>query len=383
MRIAYVTPYPPQRDGIGDYTAALAEATRAAGHEVVVVAPRAAPGAPPEVMGDLGGGAAIAERLRAVDPDVVHVQFAVAAFGTRIPALLRLLRALRPLRGRVVVTAHEATRDTARLHAPGRALYRRLCLLADLVLVHTASARDELTVRIGARPESVLVVPHHRRPPPLATTDAATLRARHGIGDARVLLAFGFVHVDKGLDDLVKALGRLERGAAHLVVAGDVRRRTGAFRAFELADRRHLASVRRSVDRLGLAPFVHITGYVPEGEVAPWFDAADAALLPYRRIEQSSVGSLAAALGVPVLTSTAGSLTDDYGDPRWSFPPGDPARLARVLEAFLAAPRADAPRTAPRAAAGADIAAVAAATLDAYGRAPGRPLHGRAAVQPA
>lgn len=377
-----MSPYPPQRDGIGDYTAALAHATRAAGHEVAVIVPRTAAGSPAEVIGDLADVARLAERLRLLDPDVVHLQFAVAAFGTRIPDLLLLLRTLRPLRARVVVTAHEVTRDTALLRAPGRLLYRTLVRLSDLVLVHTAAARTELTGRIGVGPESVLVVPLHRRPPPRATTDAETLRARHGICGAPVLLAFGFVHVDKGLGDLVEALGRLKRGAAHLVVAGDVRRRTGAFRAFELADRLHLARVRRRVDRLGLGPFVHLTGYVPEGEVAPWFDAADAAVLPYRRIEQSSVGSLASASGVPILTSTAGSLTDDYGDPRWSFPAADPARLAQVLDDFLAA-RIERPRSGARAAAGADITAVAAATLDAYGLAPSRRMQGRAAVRPA
>lgn len=363
MRVAYVSPYPPARDGIGDYTAALARATGDAGHAVAVVTPRPAHAAPPEVVGGLGDAA----RLRAFGPDVVHVQFGVAAFGMRIPALLALLRRLPGTR--VVVTAHEVTRDTALLRGPGRALYRALARRADVVLVHTPAARDAMAALAGpATP--VVVVPHHRRPPPAPTTHGWALRARHGIGDAPVLLALGFVHPDKGLDDLVDALGRLPRGAAHLVVAGDVRRRAGAFRAFELADRRHLARVRDQARRAGLDPWVHWAGYVPEGEIAPWFDAADAAVLPYRRIEQSGVGSLAAALGVPVLASDAGTLAAEYGDPAWSYPAGDRDALAALLARFLAT--GGAARPGARDASGADIDEVAARTLAAYTAPEGR-----------
>ncbi len=375
MRIAYVSPYPPARDGIGDYTAALAAATRAAGHEVAAIAARPGAGGPPEVIGGLRDAA----RLREFGPDVVHVQFGVAAFGTRVPALFALLRRVRGTGARVVLTAHEVTRDTALMRGPGRALYRALARCADVVLVHTPAARDAMAALAGpATP--VVVVPHHRRPPPAPTTDARALRDRHGIGDAPLLLALGFVHPDKGLDDLVGALGDLPRGAAHLVVAGGVRRRSGAFRAFELADRRHLARVREQARRAGLLPWVHWTGYVPEGEIAPWLDAADAAVLPYRRIEQSGVGSLAAALGVPVLASDAGSLADEYGDPGWSFPAGDRAALAALLARFLAARDGAGPRAGARPASGADIDDVAARTLAAYATPPRGGAEGRAAV---
>ena len=341
-----VSPYPPCRDGIGDYAAALAGAFTDAGHAVRIVVPRPGAGAPADVLGALGGSAAeraaLRRRVAAFAPDVVHVQFAVAAFGTRTPALLAFLRAIRAASGApVVVTAHEVTRDTAILRGPGRALYRRICAGAARVLVHTGAAARELTDRVGADAARVAVVPHHRRPPPAPTTDARALRAAHGLGDERVLLAFGFIHVDKGLDDLVAALALLRArdaqalAAVRLVVAGTVRGRSGAFRLFEARDRLHLARVRRLVAREGLGGRVVFTGYVPEGAIAPWFDVAEGLVLPYRRIEQSGVGSLAAALGVPVVASRAGSLAADHGDPRWSFAPGDRAALAAALAGFL------------------------------------------------
>ena len=43
MRILFVSPFPPARDGIGTYTQAMIEALRATGHEARVVVPRAHP----------------------------------------------------------------------------------------------------------------------------------------------------------------------------------------------------------------------------------------------------------------------------------------------------------------------------------------------------
>src|SRR5437763_7091735 len=141
--------------------------------------------------------------------------------------------------------------------------------------------------------------------------------------------SFGFIHVDKGLDDLVVALSRLPRDV-RLAVAGQVRRRSGPFKPFEWRDRLHLRRVRRLIRRHGLGDRVAFAGYVPEGDVRAWFELAEAAVLPYRRIEQSGVANLAAAAGTPVLASEVGGITE-VGDPRWRFPARDPERLAAVL----------------------------------------------------
>ncbi|MEO5874196.1 MAG: glycosyltransferase, partial [Streptosporangiaceae bacterium] len=225
MRILYLSPYPPARDGIGTYTKVLAAAVGDLGHETAVVTPRPQPGSPPEVVGALGED--VLARFR---PDLVHVQFAVAAFGSRTPAVLRFLAGL-PVP--VVATVHEVTRDVALLRGPGRVLYRRLAARCDRIVAHTGEA-----ARLAG--ERAVVIPHFCAPPPPATVTAGELRERFGLGTARLLLSFGFIHVDKGLGDLVRALAASD-GADMLVVAGTVRRRTGLFRLFEARDRMHEA----------------------------------------------------------------------------------------------------------------------------------------------
>jgi len=373
MRILYLTPYPPARDGIGDYTAALAGAVRARGHDTCVVVPRPLDGAPAEVAGALSWrpdrDPALTQAIARFAPDVVHVQFAVAAYGLRTGALIRWIAALRASLGvPVVVTMHEVTRDTGLLRAPGRALYRRLARRSDTIIVHTQAARLALA-GLGVPDGKVEVIPHPATRPPAAGAEPAVLRERFGLAGARILLSFGFVHVDKGLDDLVRALGRLRRSAAlplddvRVVVAGAVRRRTGPLRVFEARDHLHLRAVLRLARRYGVRENLVLTGYVPQGDVTGWFRAAEAVVLPYRRIEQSGVAGIAAALGAPVLASRVGGLDEQFGGSPWMFPPRDPARLAAVLTAFLADPGAD--RAGPRRAA-ADLGQTSAATVAAY-----------------
>jgi glycosyltransferase involved in cell wall biosynthesis len=335
VRILYLSPYAPERCGIGDYTAGFVRTARGLGNEVGVVTASELEGAPDEVIAALPRSREeldqAVETIAAWDPDVVHLEFAVSAYGLRIPLLFDLLRRLGPFRFEVAVTMHEVTRDTQSLRLVGRALYRRLAALCDRVVVHTDSALDAL----GPVHTPVAVVPHPRAelPPATATTDE--LRARHYLGDARVLLAFGFIHVDKGLDDLVEALHILGRDDVRLVVAGDVRERRGIFRLFELRDRLHLRHVKRVIGVHGLDRRVVFTGYVPGGEIRPWFELADAAVLPYTRIEQSGVANLAGAAGAPTLVSRVGGLVQEGSDPRWTFPARDPRALAATLRDFL------------------------------------------------
>ena len=352
MKVLYVSPYPPAHDGIGNYTWTIATAMREAGVDIGVVVPRRAPAAPPEILGAVNAGPHEYAKLRAtiaqLAPDIIHVQFAIAAFGSRAGALLRRIDALRrDLKIPIVVTLHEFTRESALLPVAGGALYRRVASHCDQVIVHTDMAKNAVVDRFGVPASKVTVIPHPSAQPRVVTASCDDLRSRFGLDGARVMLAFGFIHVDKGLDDLVRALGILRAGGCAplnnyvLVVAGAVRPRRGVFRAFEARDRLHFSRVMALARRNGVRDRLVMTGYVPVGEVATWFNLADVVVLPYRRIEQSGVASLARSFPVPVLASTAGGLAEQFAGSTWTFPPRAPDQLARTLRRFLAATPAE------------------------------------------
>jgi glycosyltransferase involved in cell wall biosynthesis len=377
MRVLYFSPYPPVRDGIGSYTWMLSNAIKDGGAETAVVIPRRVPEARDEVIGTLlvrgDGYRRLREAVRAWNPDIIHVQFAIAAFGTRTLVLLRWLALLRrDLQVPVVVTFHEYARESAMLPVVGRVLHRRLASQCDRLIVHTTGALTGVITDCGQSASKVVLIPHPRAEPPPSTSSASDLRARFKLGNARVLLAFGFINVDKGLDDLVRALGIIQRaspGLLHnvrLVVAGAVRRRNGVFRIFEARDRVHLVRVKSLIWRLGLQRRLVMTGYVPVGDVAGWFNLADAAVLPYRRAEQSGVAGLALSFGTPVLASDAGGLAEQLTATRWTFPPAAPARLAETLKRFLMAQPAERTEISSRCGSANELVSVAANTLDLY-----------------
>jgi glycosyltransferase involved in cell wall biosynthesis len=346
MKILYVSPYPPAADGIGDYTWLLADSAAAAGHEIRVLVPYAAREAPPEVIGSLAPpGRRNDVLMQAVEqwrPDIVHVQFAIAAFGARTAALLRCLERIHSdLRIPVIATMHELERESALLPVVARLVHRRLAGLSDHIIVHTESSRDALLDIVPMSMENVSVIQHLSALPRLRGSDTCGLRGRFALGDARVLLAFGFINPQKGLEDLISAIGILRdtRPACvddlRVVIAGGVRTRHGPFRLMELADRVYLARLIRQVRRRHLRGVVIRTGYVPDDDVAGWLDLADAVVLPYRTASQSGVAALALACGVPVLASAVGGLPALLAGSPWFYPPRSPARMADTIERFL------------------------------------------------
>jgi glycosyltransferase involved in cell wall biosynthesis len=228
-----------------------------------------------------------------------------------------------------------------------------------------------LMAEVGVPDSKISVIPHPSAQPQEASSAGAELRSRFALGDARILLAFGFIHVDKGLDDLIRALIILRDARAEclanvrVVVAGDVRPRHGPFRALEARDRLYRKRLVRQIRRHSLRDLVVVTGYVPDGDVAGWFDTADAVVLPYRRAEHSGVEGLARAFGVPVLVSAVGGLAEQVTGQQWTFPPDAAEQLAEAVADFLTTTPAGQPReTAARG--DADLDSVSGLTLDVY-----------------
>ena len=376
MKILYISPYPPAQDGIGTYTRMLAHAMRDLGNDVGVIVPRHISGSPPEVLGNISlagqNFVVLHDEITRWNPDIVHVQFAIAAFGTRTFGLMRWLEVLRrEWQVPIIVTLHELTRETTLLRAAGRGIYRWIAAHCDRLIIHTDTAHEALIDKLGVSQSKSVVIPHPTAGPPVGKSMPDDLRKRFDLHNARILLSFGFIHVDKGLDDLIRALGILRDSKAvhlddvRLVVAGAVRPRHGPFRALELRDRLYLVRVLRLARSMSLQEYLVLTGYVPEGDVAAWFLAAEAVVLPYRRTEQSGVAGLAGSFGVPVLASAVGGLAEQFAGSRWTFPPRDPKRIAETLKRFLDAEPAEQGQLVP-ARRPSDLASVITATMEHY-----------------
>lgn len=291
----------PGQDGVADYTRHLVDALSDTGTDVELV--EAGPGPV--------GAAQAARRLRALRPELVHLQFAPSAFGFS-PWVGLLPDAVD---APVVTTLHEYGWWSAPGWVPAplwAAVERRLPVDRETWRLAPASAAVvttnpahavALTRRIGRTAVTIPLAPNvadHGVP------DVRGVRARLGIPDeARVIAFFGFVHPVKGLRYLIEALAMLRHRPEplHLLVLG-------GFTSRALPAREALAFHDELVGRAqacGVADRVTITGHLPAAEVSAALHAADVAAFPFTAGTTTKSGALLSAFahGLPTVVTAA------------------------------------------------------------------------------
>jgi glycosyltransferase involved in cell wall biosynthesis len=221
--------------------------------------------------------------------------------------------ALRAVGARIVYTSHN-TFERRPLSIDGGRVFPAL---ARSTIVHTEADR-------GAIAGDVVVIPHGHYGSVAETAagfDPDTARRALGLpGDALVVLLFGVLRPDKGLNDLLDA-------AAHaaewrVLVAGED---DGALAA---------AQSRLAAPELAERVTVH-EGFQRLDQVGRLFAAADLVALPYRRASQSGVLHLAYGFGRPVVAYPVGGLVEAVvpGSTGWICSEPTPAALAADLRA--------------------------------------------------
>lgn len=234
---------------------------------------------------------------------------------------------------RVVLTAHNvnaAARDgkDSWLNRWSLRTQYRLC---DHVFVHTSAMKRQLASEFSIPSERVTVIPFGINDTiPRRGIGPAAARQRLGIPDGeRTLLFFGQIAPYKGIEYLMAAMAALaeERERIRLIVAGKVKRGHEAY----------WDGVQRSVRHFGISDRVlQKIQFIPDEEVEPYFDAADAVVLPYVDVFQSGVPFLAFSFGVPVIATDVGSLREDVtAETGVLCRPRDADDLARAIRAFF------------------------------------------------
>ncbi|MEM9404825.1 MAG: glycosyltransferase family 4 protein [Acidobacteriota bacterium] len=270
-----------------------------------------------EALVDALRTALAAKRLR---PDVVHLHC------TNQIALVYLFW-LRTVRLRVAYTAHVVTpHERIPLQS---AIYGRVHALCHLIVAHSSFDRRRLQDEFGVERERIAQIPHgeygffdqHEK------RDRGLERRKLGLAEAdAVVLFFGYIREYKGLDLLLEAWPHVAEScpAARLLIAGDPVNLPPARRE----------ELQRKAREFGA---VDHFGYVPFEDVAGYFAAADALVMPYRAISQSGVLFLALSLGLPVVATAVGALPEmlEDGESALLVPPLDVPALGQALATAL------------------------------------------------
>jgi len=338
MKIVIVGPAYPLRGGIAHYTALLYQHL-ARRHAVdVVTFSRQYPGilfpGKSQEERPSSGVAIPTERLidsmnpftwfsaaRAISrrkPDLVIIKYWLPALSPCLGTIAALVR--RWSNASIAFVCHNVLPHERR---PGDFILTRYAFRhADffIALSHVV-ARDVAKVRPGA---SMAVVPHPVYESFGKGLRKSSARRKLRINEPHILLFFGYVRQYKGLRTLLSALPHvLEKVKVHLYVAGEF---------YEGEE-----SYRRQVDELNLRERVTIVPeYIPRDEVATYFSACDAVVLPYWSATQSGIVQIANHFDKPVIATDVGGISEVIRDGETGLlvPPRDEARLAEAIIRF-------------------------------------------------
>jgi glycosyltransferase involved in cell wall biosynthesis len=236
--------------------------------------------------GDLASYRRAADFLNVNDVDVLSVQHEYGIFGGKAGA--HLLALLRDLRMPIVTTLHTV------LSAPGpaqRAVMEELARLSDRLIVMSEAGADLLTRVHGISMEKIDRIPHGI---PYVPVDPAS-KDRLGVDGKNVILTFGLLSRDKGIEYVIDALPAILAvhpdtvyvilGATHPHVIeheGEAYRLMLEARAQRLGVEEHLIFHNR---------------FVAQDELTEFLSAADIYITPYLQAEQITSGTLAYSVG--------------------------------------------------------------------------------------
>jgi glycosyltransferase involved in cell wall biosynthesis len=245
---------------------------------------------------ELADYARAAQRINASGADVVCVQHEYGIFGG--PAGAHLLKLLDRVAAPVVVSLHTVLEQpTPEQRAVIEALVRR----SSKLIVMAEKGRRILREVHGVADERIAVVPHGAPDRPF--TSSETLKPRFGFENHRILLTFGLLSPNKGIDTMIRALPAIV--ARHPDVVYVV---LGATHPHLVAHEgeAYREGLMALADELGLGDHVRfIDSYVEKEELIDHIAAADIYVTPYLNEAQITSGTLsyAVALGKPVVST--------------------------------------------------------------------------------
>lgn len=196
-------------------------------------------------------------------------------------------------------------------------IFRALYQLPDRLVVHTEKMRAGLITQFNVPANRIVIMQHgvDKLPPKLRVPEPST--------SLRVLL-FGGLSPYKGTDLLLKALQHCPDLPVEVVMAG------------ECKDGIYTHQIQHLISALSTNHTVRWDKvFIAEEKVGDFFETVDAAVLPYRHIDQSGVLFTAFRYGTPVIATDVGvfrSCLPDFAG--MIVPEQTPQSLAHSLREF-------------------------------------------------
>lgn len=339
---AFVSTYPPRLCGIATFTRDLSQAVAAANQNIetaiVAITAKSDPHAYPDcvrfeirqsVRDDY---AAAADFVNYSDIRLVSIQHEYGIFGGDDGSYI--LDFLARIRVPSIATLHTVLKTPSPLQ---RTIVQEMAQRCGRVVVMSHIGVRLLEESYGISADKIVMIPHGIPDfPRTGDINPKRYKERIKVADRRLLLTFGLLSPNKGIETVIRALPKLVKRFPDLLyfVVGathpEVKRQHGE-------EYRH--ALEREAHALGVGDHVVFRNkFVTSDELCSYLLAADIYITPYMNEAQSTSGALAYAMGAgTAVVSTPywharELLAEDRGR---LFPVGDVGALTEVLESLL------------------------------------------------
>jgi glycosyltransferase involved in cell wall biosynthesis len=300
MKISFISTYPPIECGIGTFTKNLfnnsirinGEPSHTQGIVIAVDGQRQRAEYPREVVMTIRQQEQT-DYLKAADlinisgVDVCVLQHEFGIFGGQNG--IYILPLLHRLEIPFFVTLHTVLKKPSYNE---RAILKEICKLAHSVVVMTQTAVDMLVEEYDVPTEKILQIAHGV---PDIHFDQKTAKKALRLSDKKVLLTFGFIGRNKGIETVLKALPDVTSKYPELVyiILGKTHPNVLLHSGEEY--RIYLTSL---VQKLGLKKHVlFLNEFVDQSDLFKYLSAADIYITPYTNEAQITSGTLSYAIG--------------------------------------------------------------------------------------
>jgi glycosyltransferase involved in cell wall biosynthesis len=247
----------------------------------------------------------IVKKIKEIAPDVIHITWDFLWYNLLSPHLKKY-----PL----ILTDEEPFLKVLTFY--GKTLYKifksHTYRMSDVIIVHGRRAKEHL-LRKGVPESKIRVIP--------IGVPSFYTKWKRGVAEEKCVLLFGAIEEYKGLKYLIKAAPLIISSIPNvkIVIAG----RGKAYQKYK--------------DQLNGHYFEVHNRYIPDEEVAFFFERATVVVLPYTYGSSSGVIPLAYAFGKPVVVTDVGGIADPVEDGKTGFviPPRDEKTLAEAIVKLL------------------------------------------------
>jgi glycosyltransferase involved in cell wall biosynthesis len=261
--------------------------------------------------------------------DVVSLQHEFGIFGGEAGS--HILTLLKDLRWPLVVTCHTVTKNPRPAH---KEVFIEIAARARKMVVMSQRAVQFMEEIYGIDKSKIVVVPHGIHDIPFI--DPSYYKDKFGVEGRRVLLTFGLLNRNKGIEDVLRALPEVveKHPKVTYVILGATHPAM-----IRLEGESYRLELQRLVRNLGIEDNVLFhPRFVKTDELLEYLGATDILVTPYHYLDQITSGALSYAMGCgkAVISTPFWHAEELLADGRGRlFPTRDSKALAKEIISLL------------------------------------------------